>query len=127
MTEDDAKEQDCIGPESCGRQIGPVPDGHRRVCIGSACGMAWRWSERMRMETVLLHDGDMKPEGDGWTFAGGVSWTPKTKDDPLGQRGTPETKWSWERPYLFPPRVLRSGRPPVVLNSPYRQLGFARV
>ncbi len=47
MTEEEAATQDCIGPENCGKQLYlesramPIPS--RRVCKGSACGMAWRW------------------------------------------------------------------------------------
>lgn len=50
MTEDEAKTMDCIGPPNCGREEEPIPGGYRspvwkprRFCIGSACGMGWRW------------------------------------------------------------------------------------
>lgn len=36
MTEDEAMDQECIGPPNCGHKI-------TRQCVGSACGMAWRW------------------------------------------------------------------------------------
>jgi hypothetical protein len=40
MTEEEAKTQMCIGPENCGSDWG---HGQGRFCVGSACGMAWRW------------------------------------------------------------------------------------
>jgi hypothetical protein len=47
MTEAEAKTQDCIGPPNCGRQEDHTSSGclPRRLCIGSACKMAWRWEE----------------------------------------------------------------------------------
>ena len=115
MTEEEATAKRCCGPAGAGAyQVPPlhsvdidstggilghslVPD-QARVCIGSAC-MAFRWSEPVRMETVLLHREDLRPPGDGWVSGGEVEWTPKTKEDPLGQRTTPLPRWSWERPY----------------------------
>lgn len=40
LTEDEARNRACCGPEQCGKYD---PDVSLRLCIGSAC-MAWRWN-----------------------------------------------------------------------------------
>jgi hypothetical protein len=39
LTEQQAENQRCIGPDNCGEERDGV-----RLCIASRCGMAWRWS-----------------------------------------------------------------------------------
>jgi hypothetical protein len=71
LTEQEAMTQRCIGPEGCGVMVGigeprviehndgypedPAETYHEkywekyeRRCIGSACKMAWRWSDEYR-------------------------------------------------------------------------------
>ena len=62
MTEDEAKREPCIGPEHCGHR------GERttvRYCIGSACGMAWRWLTREPEDGGAYGD-QPRPDGEGW-------------------------------------------------------------
>lgn len=52
LTEQEAMTQRCIGPEGCGRHASELRgEGEHaefvyldRRCIGSACKMAWRWT-----------------------------------------------------------------------------------
>lgn len=47
MTEDDAENTRCCGPNGCGESRDDMkgsPDNAPRFCIGSSC-MAWRWGE----------------------------------------------------------------------------------
>jgi hypothetical protein len=75
MTEDEAKMQDCIGPDTCGIwtykriDIYEAPTWkdvkERRLCKGSACKMAWRWLDAgMEWEGYTSQP---QPAGEGWT------------------------------------------------------------
>jgi hypothetical protein len=67
VTEEEANTQQCIGPRNCGRVIGTgslVPDSHR-VCVGSACKMAWRWIDAGTEWSGTYTERDA-PAGEGW-------------------------------------------------------------
>ncbi len=63
VTEDEAMEQQCIGPRNCGRVIytGSLdPNNFPRLCVGSRCKMGWRWDPRAVEWTV---DGEIPLRG----------------------------------------------------------------
>jgi hypothetical protein len=80
LTEQEAMTQRCIGPEGCGLEtpdesdpdyghcVGPCPT--KRLCIGSACKMAWRWADGDEQTIEQPPKVDMGP---GWANCGPVA------------------------------------------------------
>ena len=109
MTEDEAGETWCPfsrvgglgGDHSYNRSESPHHDllPKESLCIASAC-MAWRWTGPEMKDTQRLDSKEARPDGDGWVFKEEIKMSPKTKEDPLGQRGLEVPHWIWERPRL---------------------------
>ena len=64
LTEDQAKDKRCCGPDDCGvrRPLQSI----ERYCIGSAC-MAWRLAG-LEYEYVDAEGAAGPPPGEGWVF-----------------------------------------------------------
>lgn len=80
LTETDAREMRCCGPDGCGQFRYPPIEGtrsHERYCVASKC-MAWRWVKAMvshgnTTQDKLVQDAHghisfhtQHPEGQGW-------------------------------------------------------------